>query len=75
HGTAPDIAGRNIANPTAVILSAAMMLEYLGERNAAERIKNAVKEVLREGRYVTRDINPEHGVNTDQMTEAIIQKL
>ncbi|MBI4119422.1 MAG: isocitrate/isopropylmalate dehydrogenase family protein, partial [Parcubacteria group bacterium] len=47
HGTAPDIAGRNIANPTAVILSAAMMLEYLGERNAAERIKNAVKEVLR----------------------------
>lgn len=49
HGSAPDIAGKGIANPTAAILSAAMMLEYLGESTAAQRIERAVDQVLAEG--------------------------
>ncbi|MCS7057924.1 MAG: isocitrate/isopropylmalate dehydrogenase family protein [Meiothermus sp.] len=49
HGSAPDIAGKGIANPTAAILSAAMMLEYLGESAAAQRIEAAVDRVLAEG--------------------------
>ncbi len=55
HGTAPDIAGRNIINPTATILSAAMMLEYLGFDEAAGRIDTAVEEVYAEGKTLTPD--------------------
>src|SRR3989338_3259735 len=58
HGTAPDIAGKGIANPTALILSAAMMLDHLGEVAAASRVRRAVEAVLREGVTVTGDINP-----------------
>ena len=56
HGSAPDIAGKDIANPTAMILSAAMMLDHLGEGAAAGRIRTAVREVLAEGTCVTADI-------------------
>jgi 3-isopropylmalate dehydrogenase len=55
HGSAPDIAGQGIANPIATILSAAMMLDYLGEEKSANRIKNAIKEVLAKG-YRTKDL-------------------
>ena len=55
HGSAPDIAGQGIANPIATILSAAMMLDYLGENSAANRIRNAIKNVLQEG-YRTKDL-------------------
>jgi 3-isopropylmalate dehydrogenase len=55
HGSAPDIAGQGIANPIATILSAAMMLDYLGENKGAKRIREAIKEVLRDG-YRTKDI-------------------
>ncbi|OGP51947.1 MAG: hypothetical protein A2Y79_11755 [Deltaproteobacteria bacterium RBG_13_43_22] len=55
HGTAPDIAGQNIINPTATILSAAMMLEYLGFKPEAERIEEAVQKVYAEGRILPRD--------------------
>lgn len=74
HGTAPDIAGRNLANPVALILSAAMMLDYLGEPKAAVRVRWAVEEVLAEGKNVTKDINPE-GVGTAEMTEAITEEI
>lgn len=74
HGTAPDIAGQNKANPAAVILSSAMMLEHIGETVAAEKIRNAIASVLAEGKYVTRDINPD-GVGTIEMTDAIIENL
>src|SRR6266446_5051858 len=50
HGSAPDIAGRNLANPMALILSGTMMLDHLGEHEAAERVRNAVYAVLREGK-------------------------
>ncbi|HMD32114.1 MAG TPA: isocitrate dehydrogenase (NAD(+)) [Candidatus Acidoferrales bacterium] len=56
HGTAPDIAGKGIANPTALVLSAVMMLRHMGETAAADRIQAAVEKVYREGRWLTRDV-------------------
>lgn len=75
HGSAPDIAGKNLANPCALILAGAMMLRHLNEEPAADRIENAVADVLREGKYVTRDLNPQDPVGTKEMGEAIIGKL
>src|SRR6185503_18833663 len=56
HGSAPDIAGKNKANPMALILSGAMMLDHLGEQAAADRVRNAVDDVLREGKKLTSDL-------------------
>jgi isocitrate dehydrogenase (NAD+) len=56
HGTAPDIAGHGIANPAAMMLSASMMLEYLGEVGAAERVERAVIETIRDDEVRTRDL-------------------
>ncbi len=75
HGSAPDIAGKKIANPAAIILASAMMLEHLGESDAARRIENAVAAVIKDGRKVTKDLNPDHCVSTDEMADAIIEKL
>ncbi|MGB9591435.1 MAG: isocitrate/isopropylmalate dehydrogenase family protein, partial [Candidatus Kryptoniota bacterium] len=75
HGSAPDIAGQNLANPCAIILAGAMMLEYLGELNASKRIYDAVSYVVAEGKTVTRDLNPNNFVGTDKMTEAIIERI
>jgi isocitrate/isopropylmalate dehydrogenase len=55
HGTAPDIAGMNIINPTAMMLSGCMMLEYLGFNNAASRLEKAIYGVYQEGKHLTRD--------------------
>lgn len=55
HGSAPDIAGKGIVNPTAMILSAKMMLEYLGMRKEAQTLENAVAKVYKEGKYLTAD--------------------
>ncbi|RAP51451.1 MAG: isocitrate dehydrogenase [Methanosphaera sp. SHI613] len=73
HGSAPDIAGKNKANPIATILSSALMLEYLGINEDAELINNAVEEVIREGNVQTPDLGGNH--NTYDMTDAIIKKL
>ncbi|HLA79311.1 MAG TPA: isocitrate/isopropylmalate dehydrogenase family protein [Vicinamibacteria bacterium] len=73
HGSAPDIAGKNVANPMAVILSAAMMLDHLGERAAADRVRAAVNAVLREGSKLTRDLGGTAG--TIEIAEAIAAKL
>ena len=75
HGSAPDIAGKNLANPAAIILASVMMLEDIGELNASQRIEKAVAAVLAEGKKVTKDINPINYVSTDEMTEAILKKL
>jgi isocitrate dehydrogenase (NAD+) len=73
HGSAPDIAGKNIANPTAVILSGAMMLKYLGENRKSQLIVKAVNKTIEEGGCVTRDLG---GLaSTKDMTKAIIEKL
>jgi isocitrate dehydrogenase (NAD+) len=73
HGTAPDIAGKGVANPLAVLLSALLMLEYIGERRVAERIERAVIDVLEEGRYLTGDLGG--AATTDTFTRAIIDHL
>lgn len=75
HGSAPDIAGKNLANPCALILGAVMMLRHLNEDGAADRIEKAVSEVLREGKFVTKDINPASQCGTVEMTDAIIGKI
>jgi isocitrate dehydrogenase (NAD+) len=75
HGSAPDIAGQNIANPCALILAGALMLRHLGEDAIADRVENAVAGVIREGNCVTRDLNPTRFVGTQEMTQAIIDQL
>lgn len=69
HGSAPDIAGQGVANPAAAILSAAMMLDFLGETSAARAIEQAVTTVLAEGRVTTPDLGGSAG--TVQMGQAI----
>jgi isocitrate dehydrogenase (NAD+) len=73
HGSAPDIAGRNIANPTAVLFSALLMLRHLGETSAADRIQKSVHEVMAEAKTLTRDIGGNAG--TSEYADAIISKL
>ncbi|KAF3981025.1 MAG: NAD-dependent isocitrate dehydrogenase [Methylococcales symbiont of Hymedesmia sp. n. MRB-2018] len=75
HGSAPDIAGKNIANPTAVIMAAVMMLNHLGETEAASRIKAAVEKVVEEAEFVTPDLNPASKAGTVEMGDAIIAAL
>lgn len=75
HGTAPDIAGKDIANPTALILSAAMMLDYIGEPEAAKKVRKAVTKVIARGAYVTPDISRGSGVGTARMTDEIVLKI
>jgi isocitrate dehydrogenase (NAD+) len=73
HGTAPDIAGKGIANPGALILAACMMLEYMNDDERALRIRNALESTIREGKTVTRDLGGT--ASTDQFTDAIIARL
>jgi isocitrate dehydrogenase (NAD+) len=73
HGTAPDIAGKGIANPGALILAACMMLEYMNDGERATRVRKAFEETVREKKCVTRDLGGD--CSTDQFTQAIIAKL
>ncbi|MEE8267440.1 MAG: isocitrate/isopropylmalate dehydrogenase family protein [Gemmatimonadales bacterium] len=73
HGTAPDIAGKGIANPTALILSAEMMLRHMGQHHSADRMRRAVEEVLDDGSMVTGDLGGSAG--TEQYTDAILAAL
>ena len=75
HGSAPDIAGKGIANPLAVIMSAVMMLNHLGQESIAERIKNAYNAVLAEGQSatLTRDLGAT--ASTDEFADALIRKI
>ena len=73
HGTAPDIAGKGIANPGALLLAACMMLDHLGDNTRADRVRHALEIVVRQGKTVTRDLGGT--ANTDQFTDAIIASL
>jgi isocitrate dehydrogenase (NAD+) len=73
HGSAPDIAGHGIANPTALVESAALMLLHLGEETAATRIQGALGRVLGEGKRLTRDLGGR--ASTAEYTAAIIENL
>ena len=73
HGSAPDIAGRGIANPSGLLRSAIMMLNYLGENIAAQKIEKALFEVLEEGRVITADLGGNS--STKEFSNEIIKKL
>src|SRR3954469_611906 len=73
HGTAPDIAGKGIANPSALILASCMMLEYMTDGERARRIREALETTIREKKVVTRDLGGD--ATTDQFTDAIIARL
>lgn len=73
HGSAPDIAGQKKANPTAMLLSAEMMLRYLGENEEADRLDAAILKVLKEGKTITGDLCG--SANTFEMAEAVKKNL
>ncbi|MFM1700669.1 isocitrate dehydrogenase [Aeromonas salmonicida] len=73
HGSAPDIAGKNIANPTSVILASIQMLEYLDMQDKAERIREAVRATIESGDRVTRDLGGT--ASTSEFTQSIIDRL
>jgi isocitrate dehydrogenase (NAD+) len=73
HGTAPDIAGKGLANPTALLMSAIMMLNHLGERPAAQRIEAAIIKVYGEAKHVTRDLGGK--ATTTEFTDAVISTM
>lgn len=73
HGTAPDIAGKGLANPTALLLSAVMMLDYLNLTTEARRVEKALDTVFREGKVKTRDLGG--SANTAEFTKAIIDAM
>jgi isocitrate dehydrogenase (NAD+) len=73
HGSAPDIAGKDVANPLALTLSATLMLRHLGEGEAADRVVRAIVDVLQEGKVRTRDLGG--GAGTRAMRDAIIARV
>ncbi|MCL6629365.1 MAG: isocitrate/isopropylmalate dehydrogenase family protein [Armatimonadetes bacterium] len=79
HGSAPKYKGQNKVNPTALILSGMLMLRYIGEKDAADRLERAVAAVIAEGKDVTYDMKPDRNdptaVGTAEMADAIIRKL
>lgn len=79
HGSAPKYAGQNKVNPSAMILSAVLMLEYIGEKEAAEKLNNAISKVINEGEFVTYDLKQSRddktAVGTSQMADKIISEI
>ena len=73
HGTAPDIAGKGVANPGALLLAACMMLDYLGDKPRGDRIRAAIEATVREAKTVTRDLGGT--ASTDEFASAIIAHL
>jgi isocitrate dehydrogenase (NAD+) len=73
HGSAPDIAGQGKANPTALMLSAVMLLIHLGETNAARKLQSAIESVYREGKHLTGDVGG--SATTEEFTDAVLQQL
>jgi isocitrate dehydrogenase (NAD+) len=73
HGSAPDIAGQGKANPTALMLSAVMLLIHLGETTPANKLQSAVEDVYREGKHLTGDVGG--AASTDEFTEAVVKRV
>jgi isocitrate dehydrogenase (NAD+) len=73
HGSAPDIAGKNMANPTAVLQSSVLMLRHIGERDAADSVHAALERVYRAGQHLTRDIGG--SASTSEFADAVIQEM
>lgn len=79
HGSAPKYKGLNKVNPFAIILSAVMMLNHIGEKEAASKIEKAISEIIKEGKYVTYDMkspeDPNPPVGTQEVAEALVEKI
>jgi isocitrate dehydrogenase (NAD+) len=75
HGSAPDIAGKGIANPTSLILSACLMLDHLGEDAAAGRIRAALADVLRTRDRLTADLEPKSPAPTSKFVDALLERI
>jgi len=73
HGSAPDIAGKNVANPMALIMSGAIMLDHLGERDAAAVVRQAIHDTLKDGKKRTRDLGG--STSTSEIAEAIAARV
>ena len=73
HGSAPDIAGQGIANPTAILMSGIMMLRFIGETDAAERAEKAMLEVFAEGKFITKDLGGT--AKTNEFARAIVERI
>ncbi|HTS85959.1 MAG TPA: isocitrate/isopropylmalate family dehydrogenase, partial [Usitatibacter sp.] len=73
HGSAPDIAGKGIANPLALMLSAAMMLDHVGHQDRAKRVRKAIDDVLLKDKVRTGDLGGK--ANTKQFTQAVVKRL
>jgi isocitrate dehydrogenase (NAD+) len=73
HGTAPDIAGKGIANPTAVMLAGCMLLEHIGERTAADRLGTAIREAIASKEAVTQDLGG--NASSRMFTNAVLKRL
>jgi isocitrate dehydrogenase (NAD+) len=73
HGSAPDIAGKDLANPTAVMQSAVLMLRHIGELEAAHRMHTAIEQVFREGQKTTRDVGGKAG--TSEFADAVVAAM
>jgi isocitrate dehydrogenase (NAD+) len=79
HGSAPKYKGQNKVNPTAIMLSAVLMLKHIGERKNADLLENAIAENIREGKYVTYDLKTDRddptAVGTDEFADAVVEKI
>ena len=73
HGSAPDIAGKGVANPTALLLAAAMMLEHVGKHDLAKTLKSAISGVLQQDKILTRDLGGQ--ASTKEFTDAVIKRI
>jgi isocitrate dehydrogenase (NAD+) len=79
HGSAPKYKGLNRVNPTAMMLSAVLMLKYIGEKKYADLLENAVAENIREGKYVTYDLKPDRddptAIGTNEFADAVAERI
>jgi len=79
HGSAPKYKGQNKVNPTAMMLSAVMMLKHIGEKKSADKLELSIAEIIREGKYVTYDLKPERddptAVGTSEFADAVVKKV
>ena len=73
HGSAPDIAGKGVANPTALLLAGAMLLDHVGQQEVGDRVRTALDSVLQSGEALTRDLGGT--ANTVEFTDAVIRAL
>jgi isocitrate dehydrogenase (NAD+) len=73
HGTAPDIAGKGIANPAALMFAACMLLDHIGEIELGKRVRTAIEDVVRDAKCVTSDLGG--AASTDEFTDAVIKRL